>query len=339
MGSASAANVAERLSGTTYLTYQLINCPVNYTEGEHAPDRSARITSCSSGSSFAIGAAFAYSAASLLQSVGARRAAAHTDSLAGLAGQPLYVVGLVLDAAGFIAVLAALQFLPLFVVQTTVASNVAITAIGASLLLGTHLPRAGWIALVAVLAGLAVIATSAQAREDADLATWWGWVLLATSIPVAALGIWAYRRGWVDRRAGRGARLQRRRHRRASIGIPRSAVAHPAGPTFVTLAAQGVAGTLLFARAAQTSNVTQISTVTFTTETVLPSVIGVLFLHDSVRPGWGPYALGGFVLAVGGALLLSRLSASAPAGPLEPSEVARSAPPPTPPTPPVQLSG
>ena len=213
----------------------------------------------------------------------------------------------------------ALQFLPLFVVQTTVASNVAITAIGAALLLGTHLPRAGWVALGGVLVGLAVIAASAQARQSVDLPTVWRWVLLGTSIPVVALGIWAHRRG-------RGGMVA------LAAGLAFSVVAIAAralefpdplwrillDPLLWTLAVQGIAGTLLFARAAQTSNVTRISTVTFTTETVLPSVVGVLFLQDAVRPGWAPFALAGFALAVGGAVVLS-LKASQP--------VSQSAPP------------
>ena len=258
-------------------------------------------------------AAFAYSGASLLQSVGARRAAQQTSALSALAGQPLYIAGLVLDAIGFAAVVVALQFLPLFVVQTTVASNVAITAIGAALLLGAHLPRAGWVALGAVLVGLAVIAASAQARQSVDLPTVWRWVLLGTSIPVVALGIWAHRRG-------RGGMVA------LAAGLAFSVVAIAAralefpdplwrillDPLLWTLAVQGIAGTLLFARAAQTSNVTRISTVTFTTETVLPSVVGVLFLQDTVRPGWAPFALAGFALAVGGAVVLSRSSASVP---------------------------
>ena len=226
----------------------------------------------------AIGAAFAYSGASLLQSVGARRAAQQTSALSALAGQPLYIAGLVLDAIGFAAVVVALQFLPLFVVQTTRRRpGPAITAIGAALLLGAHLPRAGWVALGAVLVGLAVIAASAQARQSVDLPTVWRWVLLGTSIPVVALGIWAYRRG-------RGGMVA------LAAGLAFSAVAIAAralefpdplwrillDPLLWTLAVQGIAGTLLFARAAQTSNVTRISTVTFTTETVLPSVVGVL---------------------------------------------------------------
>jgi drug/metabolite transporter (DMT)-like permease len=263
----------------------------------------------------AVGAAFAYSGASLLQSVGARRAALRTESLSGLAGQPLYIAGLALDGIGFAAYVVALQFLPLFVVQTTVASNVALTAILAAVLLGTHLRRAAWWAVAAVIVGLVLIALSAEARENVDLPNAWRWVLLATTIPIAAFGVWAYR-------GGRDGMLA------LSAGLAFSVVAIAAralefpdplwrillDPLLWTVAVQGAAGTLLFARAVQSSNVTRITTITFTTETVLPSMVGLLFLNDAVRPGWAASAIAGFVLAVGGAILLSRWTSSVPEG-------------------------
>jgi hypothetical protein len=50
-------------------------------------------------------------------------------------------------------------------------------------------------------------------------------------------------------------------------------------------------------------------------ETVLPAVVGVVVLGDEAKHGWVPVAVGGFVLAVGGALALARfgeLRAGAP---------------------------
>jgi len=65
----------------------------------------------------AVAAALAYGSASVLQSIGIRRAGAKgvgASGLAGLKGQPLYFIGLALDGAGFFAMVVALQFLPLF---------------------------------------------------------------------------------------------------------------------------------------------------------------------------------------------------------------------------------
>lgn len=261
------------------------------------------------GFALALGAAFAYGAASLLQSVGARRAALRTGSLTGLAYQPLYFVGLAFDAIGFAAMLVALQFLPLFVVQTTVSSNVAITALGASLFLGARLGRPAWIAMAAVLVGVVLIGASAQLGESATLAPVWRWVLLVAALPAAALGIWGSRSGrvaLVPLAAGLAYSV-------VVIAARALSFPHPLwrillDPLLWALAASGVVGTLLFARATQSSAVTRVATITFTTETLLPSAVGVLFLHDSVRPQWWPCAIIGFVLAVVGAVVLTRLT-------------------------------
>lgn len=279
------------------------------------------------GFALAVGAAFAYGAASLLQSVGARRAALHGGSLTGLASQPLYLLGLVLDAVGFAATLVALQFLPLFVVQTTVSSNVAITALGASLFLGTRLGRPARIAMAVVLVGLVLIGASARLGESAVVPTVWRWALLVAAIPIAALGVWGVR-------AGRAALVP------LAAGLAYSVVVISAralnfpdplwrillDPLLWALAAGGILGTLLFARATQSSPVTRVATVTFTTETLLPSAVGVLFLHDSVRPLWWPWAITGFVFAVVGAIVLTRLTEAEPTS----RRLDGSAPPPQP---------
>ncbi len=79
----------------------------------------------------AVAAALAYGSASVLQSIGIRRAGAKgvgASGLAGLKGQPLYFIGLALDGAGFFAMVVALQFLPLFLVQAVVAASVGVIA-------------------------------------------------------------------------------------------------------------------------------------------------------------------------------------------------------------------
>ena len=49
--------------------------------------------------------------------------------------------------------------------------------------------------------------------------------------------------------------------------------------------------------------------VTFAVETVVPSVIGLIALDDSPRPGFAVVAVAGFVATVGGAIGLTRVAA------------------------------
>ena len=79
----------------------------------------------------ALGAAVAFGVASVLQQAGARRPPLRRrigfGLIADLARQPLFVVGVALDAVGFVLTFLALRRLPLFAVESAVASAVAVT--------------------------------------------------------------------------------------------------------------------------------------------------------------------------------------------------------------------
>ena len=259
----------------------------------------------------ALVAALAYGSASILQSVGVKRA----GSASGVLRQPLYLIGLTMDGAGFVVSVVALQFLPLFLVQAMVASSVIWTALFGALI-GTHLGRSGWTGLSVALAGLVLLGASADAEGGIQLPIGWRWVVLACVLPIAALGWWGHRRRSPSVVAlGAGLAFSMVAISARSLDFP-----HPwwhiiADPGLWALVANGVAGSALFAMAVEIGMVTRISAVTFTTETVLPSAVGLLFLGDTVRHGFWPVAAVGFILAVGGAIALSRFSEGVPAEP------------------------
>ena len=264
----------------------------------------------------AFGAAVAYGAASILQAIGARRAAAAGSSLTGLAAQPIYYLGLALDGAGFVGAVAALHFLPLFLVQAVTASSVLVTAVLATLVLGARLGGGGVLALGTAVVGLVLLALSAQPQEAVALPLVWRWVVLGGAAPIAVLGWWGsrHRRPPVVAFAA-GLAFTVVAISARSLDVP-DPLWHVLGdPLLWAVAAGGIVGTLLFAVAVQIGDVTRISAITFTTETVLPATIGLLFLGDEVQAGFGPVAAVGFVLAVAGAITLSRFAepGSAPA--------------------------
>ncbi|HEV3365655.1 MAG TPA: hypothetical protein VG795_16245, partial [Acidimicrobiia bacterium] len=108
----------------------------------------------------ALAAAFVFGVASLLQEDGARRSPERRDVgpalLREFLRQPAFVLGSALDAVGFVLTFVALRRLPLFAVEATVSSAIAVTAVG-SVLRGERLSRAGRAAVVAVILGLALI--------------------------------------------------------------------------------------------------------------------------------------------------------------------------------------
>jgi len=71
---------------------------------------------------------------------------------------------------------------------------------------------------------------------------------------------------------------------------------------------------VLFALALQRGRVTVVAAVTFTTNTVLPATIGIVFLGDQVRSGYALVATAGFLIAVSGAIALAEFAGPLPAG-------------------------
>ncbi|MER7112527.1 hypothetical protein [Streptomyces sp. NPDC000229] len=97
--------------------------------------------------------------ATVLQALGARRADGRTAaSVVSALRQWPFVCGIGMDILGFGAELIALRRLPLFVVEATLASALAVTAVGASRILRVRLRGVEWVAVAAVCAGLALLA-------------------------------------------------------------------------------------------------------------------------------------------------------------------------------------
>ena len=266
----------------------------------------------------ALGAAMAYGAASILQSVGISKAGASGGSasaLTQLRTQPLYFLGLGLDGVGFVGVVVALQFLPLFLVQSVVAASVGVTAVIAAFL-GTRLGRSGWIALAAAGVGLVLLSVSAASEDGQELPIGWRWVLLGCALPIGALalagGKLPPRLGAPVLAFGAGLGFSVVAIASRSLSFPHPVWRLVADPGFWAVLAGGGVAIALFALALQAGSVTTVSAITFTTETVLPAGIGLAFLGDSVRSGFVPVAAVGFLLAVAGAIALARFAEGMP---------------------------
>lgn len=266
----------------------------------------------------AFAAAVLYGAGTVLQAVGLRRAAgadARTLWQRVWAGR-LYVVGLVLDGLGFLASVAALRSLPLFVVESAIASSVAVTALLATLFLGTRLARSEVVALAAVALGLVGLAASAQEGPGVTLGQAGTVLLLATLVPVALVGL-------------AGARLAPR------AGVPLLAVAAGLGfggtgvaarvltvsvpwwretldPVMWALLGYSALALVAYGLGLQRGSVTSVAAITFTVETVVPAVVGLVWLGDRVRPGLAAVTATSFLLTLGGCLRLAGRAAVAP---------------------------
>src|SRR4051794_41060464 len=145
----------------------------------------------------ALAAAVAYGVASVLQAVGARRLESGPVGarfLLRLTRSLPYVTGLALDAAGFVATVVALRVLPLFVVESAIASSVGVTALVAVRFLGARLSASERVALVVLGIGLVALAVSAQAEGASPLARNAQLTVLVLSLLVAGVTAVAVRR-------------------------------------------------------------------------------------------------------------------------------------------------
>jgi hypothetical protein len=265
-------------------------------------------------------AALSYGVGSVLQAAAARTAEKRPNLdamlLVRLARQLPYLAGVGLDLLGFVAAVIALRNLPLFMVQSAIAGSVGVTAIAASMAFGVRLQRYEIVALVALMVGFALLAVSAQPEHATPLGTAGRWILAAGIGVVALLGIGGAR--LTDRPAsivlataaglswggtGIAARV---------LEIPSPLWRIVIDPLALTLAVYGVLGALLFATALQRGSVTAAAALVFSVETVVPSLIGLAFLGDHARPGFGAVALVGVVLAVGASMALARRSEPLP---------------------------
>jgi drug/metabolite transporter (DMT)-like permease len=269
----------------------------------------------------ALGAALGYGVGSVLQAMAARQEPLAVGLDPGLLLRLLrswrYVVGLGLDLLGFLLTLVAVQSLPLFVVQSVVASFLAVTAVLGAVLLRMPLTRRDWIGLGVTVVGLTLVGLSGANEKPVtiSLAEQW-WVLAAA----AALGVLALPLGrWTGTRGaaalGAVAGLAFGATSVAARMLPDSlSLAHPLSslgillrsPSAYALVVAGAVALLAYSTALQRGSVTAATAPLVVGETVAPALVGLLVLGDRPREGWEVVAAIGFALAVAGAISLAR---------------------------------
>ncbi len=269
----------------------------------------------------ALGTSLCYGVGSVLQAVAARGtgSASHLDPrlVLRLLRAWRYLLGLALDGAGFVLSLVALRSLPLYVVQSVVASFLAVTAVAGVVVLGTRMRKAEQLALLVVVLGLALVSLSAAPESAAAPGLRVEWLLLASSallvlvsLPLGRLGgrqgAWALGgvAGLAFAVVAVSARLLSSLTGRGSlVALFQQMLESPAAYALLVAAPLAL---VTYATALQRGSVVQATAPLVVGETVLPALVGLILLGDHARPGWGVAAAAGFFLAVGAAVLLSR---------------------------------
>jgi len=240
-----------------------------------------------------------------------------------------FVASLFLDMLGFIAQLVALRRLPLFAVQAMVASNLAVTAVFASLLMGVALSWREWLAVTGVVAGVGLLGSSAGPEGATQAGAMFKLALIAAVAGLAVCGLAAARLRDPVRTlllgtvAGLGYGVLGIAARVLNGFDPLTLLRDPAA---YAVAAAGIVSFVFYATALEGGSVTVATAAVVLAETLPPALIGVMFLGDMTRPGLEPAALAGFLLAVASAVMLARFGEAEQAARAAPERAAASAP-------------
>ena len=273
----------------------------------------------------AVVAAICYGIAAVMQAMSARAASRRLGAAAGnghgtfgrvdlglvlrMLRQWRFIASLGLDLIGFAAQVVALRRLPLFAAQAMIASNLAVTAVAAAWLMGLGLAWREWLAVGGVIAGVAMLGSSAGAHAATGAGPQFKLALILAVAGVAVAGVACSRLRAPARTPFLGAV--------AGLGYGVLAVAARVLPGFAphqlirdpaayALAAAGVVSFMLYATALEDGSVTVATALVVIAETTAPAVVGVLFLGDQTRAGLTGIAIAGFVLAVVCAVALAR---------------------------------
>lgn len=263
----------------------------------------------------AVLACLGYGTASVLQGYGARQSATNVHGRSGNGAPslsstiaamltPAFIAGMVLDLVGFAGTLVSARLIPLFLSQTIMSANLAVTAVLGIAVLGVRLQRRDWLAISAVLLSLCVLALTAGPRGE-DFATpsvHWGVLIASATVLLTGLGLI---RVLGSRAAIPAGLLAGILYGAMSVAVrvldgldPLRVKVLLSDPVAYAVILAGVGGFYLFTVALQVGSVNGAAAALVVGETVVPGVTGVLLLGDGARPGLGWLVAVAFVVAV-----------------------------------------
>ncbi|MFI9205912.1 hypothetical protein [Streptomyces sp. NPDC053048] len=298
----------------------------------------------------AVAASACYGTGSVLQAVGSRKSAQREAAKASTTGTTQhggpslsstakaavtweFMVGTVLDFVGFALGALAARMLPLFLSQTVISANLIVTALLSIKMLGIRLNRKEWMSIGVVCSALVLLATAAghEGSGEAARSTHW-WLLVITVVLMGG--------GWIavhflgSRAAILAGLLSGLGFGAIGVGVrildgvdPFNLTELLSDPAFYAIFIAGSVGMYLHTVALQIGSVNGATAALVVGETVLPGIIGVMWLGDASRDGLAWMAILGFLLAVAGAVAVAWFGepdahAGAPAAEQEPAPTA-----------------
>jgi drug/metabolite transporter (DMT)-like permease len=218
-----------------------------------------------------------------------------------------YIGGVALDLVGWGLTLYAVQYLPLFLVESIIATNMVVTALIERLVWHRVLSYRVYLAIGIIVIGIIPLLFAATPEKAAHISNLLRWLIVFSPLPIAAAGY------FLARRTGQVAAIGLAVLGGLAFGgtsvVGRIFVfSQPLwhtiySPLVLALIANGILGILLFSIALQRSHATVVNATMTSSQTLIPALVGIVFLGDSARNGmWYLVAIGtglsicGFIL-------------------------------------------
>lgn len=220
-----------------------------------------------------------------------------------------YMIGIVLDIAAWILTLIAVHILPLFIVQPVIALSVIVAVAMDTLFRQKHLNRQLLYPIGIVLAGLVMLGLSASPQKAHVTSTVFKWIIILGPLGIGAAGAFMVR---IDSKlstfslagiSGVAFGFTAVAGRLLSWGHPYWKIIDK--PLLWALAAYGVLGLLILTVALQRQLASAVNAMVVAFETIVPIILGILFLGDSPRRGFWPLVGAGTALAIAGTVSIS----------------------------------
>jgi hypothetical protein len=227
-----------------------------------------------------------------------------------------FIIGTVLDVLAFAGNAVAAKLAPLFLTQTIISANLVVTAVLGIFVLGIRLYARDWVAIAVVIIALGALGIAAKGEGHKQGTAVFHWLLFGLTVGFVLLSLGLIR--WLGSKAAIVAGL--------AAGLLFGGVAIAvrilhgishfdlgaivADPALYTLVIAGAGGFYLHTVALQLGSVNGATAALVVGETVVPGIIGVIWLGDQADPGLRWLAILGFVFAVVGAVAVAWFGAA-----------------------------
>lgn len=238
-------------------------------------------------------------------------AAGQAQRTRAILARPRFLAGLGLDALAWSCTVVALRHMPVFAVQATLAGSIALTALVARYYKNEWLRPVHRLAIGASILGLVLVASSAggdrvppRAGESTTV-----FVLAGALVVLMLLTVLLRRipRPWPSAimaglGLGGGAVSVRAMH----ITADNFLVGLLTEPLVYVLIGMWATGLYNYARALRRGDVATVTALFMVTQVLVPGMVGIVLLGDTIRDGWYVPMVLGLLLAVYGVSILAR---------------------------------